>query len=169
MAYIFKKQVRGETCWYLGENQRINGMSRRIWQKYIGNSRTIKKKLLEGIAPAEIDSLECGCIAALLTINDELKFSVEVDKIIPKRNQGLTMGGHLLLTIINRIDSPLSRNKLSEWFNETILKKHFVVKSSYLSSQDFWNHWNKISQENIDNIQERLIDNLLKKTKTLDL
>lgn len=42
-----------------------------------------------------------------------------------------------------------------------MLKRKFVVKSSYLSSQDFWNHWKKIREEDIDKIQEALLEKIL--------
>lgn len=161
MAYIFKKKVRGKVCWYIGENKKVNGISRRIWQKYIGNSKTIKEKLTGGNVPLEISVLEFGNVTSLLSIGEELNFVEAVDKIISKRQQGLSVGEHLLLTIINRIDNPLSKNQLSDWFDSTILKRRFAVKSSYLSSQDFWNHWKKINQEQIDLIQEKLLDEIL--------
>lgn len=161
MAYIFKKKVRGKVCWYLGENKKVEGVSRRIWQKYIGNSKTIKEKLMTGQAPLEISVLEFGNITSLLSISEKLNFVETVDKIISKRHQGLSVGEHLLLTIINRIDNPLSKNQLSDWFDNSVLKRRFAVKSFYLSSQDFWNHWNKISQEQIDLIQEKLLDSIL--------
>ncbi len=161
MAYIFKKEVNGRTCWYLGENKKINGMSHRVWQKYLGNSSTIKEKLASLSKGIDIDVLDFGSITAPLAVSNELKFVEIINKIIPKREQGLSYGEHLLLSIINRIDSPSSKNKFSDWFNDTVLKRKFTVKSSYLSSQDFWNHWNKISEDEIDKIQEKLVENLL--------
>ena len=161
MAYIFKKEVNGRTCWYLGENKKINGVSHRIWQKYLGNSTTIKERFAANAKGVDIDVLDFGSVTTPLAINNKLKFVEIINKIIPKREQGLSYGEHLLLSIINRIDSPSSKNKFSDWFNDTVLKRKFTVKSSYLSSQDFWNHWNKISENEIDKIQEKLVENLL--------
>ncbi len=166
MAYIFKKEVKGRTIWYLGENKRINGVSKRIWQRYIGNSQTIKDRLL---GPSEIDILEFGCIASSLAMNDEIEFSKIIDEVINKREQGLSYGEHLLITLINRIDNPQSKNSLGEWFNDTILKRIFTVKSSYLSSQNFWNHWNNINDEDIDKIQTKLIEKLVQKCNISEL
>lgn len=166
MAYIFKKKVKGKTVWYLGENKKVNGVSKRIWQRYVGNSQTIKEKLL---APSEIDVLEFGCIAASLAINDEIEFSKIVDEIIKKREQGLSYGEHLLITLINRIDNPQSKNALGDWFNETILKRKIMVKSSYLSSQNFWNHWNNINDDELDKIQTKLIEKLVQKCNISEL
>lgn len=166
MAYIFKKMVQGRTVWYLGENKRINGVSKRIWQRYIGNSQTIKDRLL---GPSEIDVLEFGCVASSLAIDGEIEFSKIVDEVINKREQGLSYGEHLLITLINRIDNPQSKNALGDWFNDTILKRTIVVKPSYLSSQNFWNHWNNINDEEINKIQTKLIEKLVQKCDISEL
>ena len=169
MAYIFKKKVNGRTCWYLGENKKINGVSHRVWQKYLGNSSTIKEKLASLSNGIDLDVLDFGSVTAPLAVSNKLKFVEIVNEIIPKREQGLSYGEHLLLSIINRIDNPSSKNKFSDWFNDTILKRKFTVKSSYLSSQDFWNHWNKISEDEINKIQEKLIENLLNEIEIKEL
>lgn len=160
MAYLFKKKVRGQTYWYLGENKKVDGVSRRIWQKYLGTANIIKDRV-DGTGPVEIDVLEFGVVSSVLTIGDDLNFIDVVNKVIPKRDQGLSIGEHLLLSIANRIDEPLSRNQFSNWYEHTLLKRRFIVKSSYLSSQDFWNHWKKIGQEEIDKIQEALLEKIL--------
>lgn len=168
MAYLFQKKVRGKTYWYLGENKKVDGVSRRIWQKYLGTANIIKDRV-EGVGPAEIDVLEFGAIASVLAIGEDLKFVDIVNKVLPKRNQGLNVGEHLLLTIANRIDEPLSRNQFANWYEHTMLKRRFVVRSSYLSSQGFWNHWKKISQDDIDKIQESLLKNILSFISVRDL
>lgn len=160
MAYLFKKKVRGQTYWYLGENKKVNGVSRRIWQKYLGTANIIKNRV-EGAGPAEIDVLEFGLPASMLAIGEDLDFVNIVNKVIKKRDQGLSIGEHLLLTIANRIDEPLSRSQFSNWYEHTMLRRRFVVKASYLSSQDFWNHWKKINQEHMDKIQEALLEKIM--------
>jgi transposase len=162
MAYIFKKEVNGRTCWYLGENKKVNGVSKRIWQRYLGNSSTIKERFAANAKSIDIDFLEFGSVITPFIISKKLDFVEIINEIVSKREQGLSYGEHILLSIINRIDSPLSKNKFSEWFNDTALKRLFTVKSSYLSSQDFWNHWNKITEEEINKIQERLVEKIVK-------
>ncbi len=161
MVYLFKKIKNGKICWYLGESRRENGKVRRIWQRYLGIAENVGEALKHGIFPEETDVLEFGLCAALLEIDNEIQFRDVVDKILKKREQGLSYGEHLLLTIINRIDNPASKNKLSSWFDATFLKRIFLVKKDYLSSQDFWNHWNHISEEDINKIQEELLKRII--------
>lgn len=161
MVYLFKKIKNGKVCWYLGESKRENGKVRRIWQKYLGTAENVGEALKHGIFPEETDVLEFGLCAVLLKINNEIQFKEIADKILKKREQGLSYGDHLLLTIINRIDRPTSKNKLSDWFDSTFLKRIFTVKKEYLSSQDFWNHWSHISEEDINKIQEELLKKII--------
>lgn len=169
MAYLFKKKKGDKYYWYLGENQRVNGRVKRIWEKYVGPAKNVANRLAYGTIPEEIEVLDLGICAALLNINDKLKFIEIINKILPKREQGIGYGEHLLITLINRIDNPLSKNKLGEWFDGTILKRIYPVKRSYLSSQDFWNHWNNISEEDINRIQEKILEILVEKCDISDL
>src|SRR3990167_4729313 len=169
MVYLFKKIKNGKICWYLGESKRENGKVRRTWQKYLGTAENVGEALKHGVFPKETDVLEFGLCAALLKIDSEIKFKDSVDNILKKREQGLSYGEHLLLTVINRIDNPTSKNKFSNWFDSTFLKRIFSVKKEYLSSQDFWNHWNHISEENINKIQEELLKKIIPLVKINDL
>lgn len=169
MAYLFRKKVRGLTYWYLGENKKVKGVSRRVWQKYLGTANVVKERLSAISIPVEIDVLDFGLCSSILNLNEELKFVDSVNKVIGKREQGLSYGDHLLLTIINRIDNPTSKNKLGNWFDSTVLKRIFPVKKSYLSSQNFWNHWNQISEKDIDNVQEMLLKKIITKCDISEL
>lgn len=169
MAYLFQKKKGERYYWYLGENQRVNGKVKRIWQKYVGPAENVANQLAYGTVPEQIDILDFGLCSALLNINDKIKFVESVNEIISKREQGLGYGEHLLISLINRIDNPQSKNKLGEWFEGTVLKRIFSVNKSYLSSQNFWNHWNNISEEEINKIQEELLKILVEKCDISDL
>jgi transposase len=169
MAYLFKKVKNGKAYWYVGENKRINGVSKRVWQKYVGPADKIADELAYGVIPKEIDVLDFGLCSALQNINDNLNFVDIVNKIIPKREQGLSYGEHLLITLMNRIDNPKSRNKLGDWFDSTFLKRIYSIKKDYLSSQNFWNHWNHITDENVDEIQEELLKVIAERYDITDL
>jgi len=166
---VIQKVISGRTYWYLGENRRIDGKTKRVWQKYLGTADKLKQTLEEGFKPQNIETMEFGLVASLLCLEEELKFVKIINKIIPKRNQGLTTGEHMFINILNRLDQPTSKNKLGEWFNETFLKRRYLVKSTYLSSQGFWNHWGNFDDRKIHAIQERILEKLVKKVSINDL
>ena len=161
MANLVKKKIKGKIYWYIGESKRIDGRVKRIWQKYLGPAEKVAEQLLDGAVPQEVDVLSLGLCAAMLNIDEKIGFTDIVNKVISKREQGLSYGEHLMLTLINRLDNPVSKNKFVNWFDGTVLKRIYPVNKQYLSSQNFWNHWNNISEENIDNIQEQLLEKII--------
>lgn len=163
MAYLFRKKKSGNNfAWYLGKNAWVNGSSKRVWEKYVGTVDAIKEMVENPSFPEEIESLSFGLPATMLGINQQLNFSRIVDKHCPKRNQGLTVGEHILIDIINRSDEQNSHNKLGDWFSKTVLKLIFKAEASYLSSQSYWNHWQHLSEEKIEDIQKEMLPIIMK-------
>ena len=141
MVYLFYKIVKGRKYYYLGENKSINGQSRRILEIYLGSADNLMSYMQQSSLPKEIESISYGLPASLLNINEDINFVKIIDKHCSKREQGLSVGEHILIDLINRIDDPVSHNKLGDWFSKTLLRKIFKVKPAYLSSQGYWNHW----------------------------
>ena len=163
MVYLFSKLVKGKKYYYLGENKFINGQSKRIIETYLGSADNLKKILdNNSVTPKEIESISYGLPMALINICEEINFVKIIDKHCPKRNQGLSVGEHILIDLINRIDEQQSHNKLGGWFSKTILRKIFRVKSAYLSSQGYWNHWQFLNENKIEDIQKDLLPNIIK-------
>ncbi len=162
MVYLFHKFVKGKKYYYLGENKLVNGQSKRVNEIYLGSAESLRDYFENGSLPREIESLSYGLPVAILNVNDEIGFTKIIDSHCPKRVQGLTVGEHILIDIINRIDEPASHHKLGKWFSKTILRKIYPVNASYLSSQGYWNHWNYLDETKIEDIQKALLPNLIK-------
>lgn len=162
MVYLFHKVIKGKKYYYIGENKYINGQSRRIVEIYLGSADGLRKYIEEHPLPIEIESISYGLPIALLDINQDINFVKTINVHCPKRNQGLSVGDHILIDLINRIDEPSSHNKLGNWFSKTILKRIFKVKSSYLSSQGYWNHWQYFDEKKIDAVQKDLLPRIIK-------
>lgn len=162
MVYLFHKFVKGKKYYYLGENKFVNGQSKRVNEIYLGSAESLRDYFENGSLPRKIESLSYGLPAAILNVNEEIGFTKIIDLYCPKRVQGLTVGEHILIDIINRIDKPASHHKLGKWFSKTILRKIYPVNASYLSSQGYWNHWNYLDETKIEDIQKALLPNLIK-------
>ena len=162
MAYLFYKIVKGRKYYYIGENKSINGQSRRVREIYLGSASNLMQYMQQSYLPKEIESISYGLPASLLDINRDINFVKIIDKHCSKREQGLSVGEHILIDLINRIDEPLSHNKLGDWFSKTLLRKIFKVKPPYLSSQGYWNHWQYFDEEIIENVQKDLLPNIIR-------
>src|SRR3989338_1934962 len=104
MVYLFYKIVKGRKYYYLGENKSIKGQSRRILEIYLGSADSLMSYMQEGSLPKEIELISYGLPASLLDISKEINFVEIIDNHCSKRQQGLSVGEHILIDLINRVD-----------------------------------------------------------------
>lgn len=165
MAYILKKRIKGRTYYYLAEAQRINGKPRIAWQKYLGTAEKIKEKLLEskhqGIE--DIMTLELGSLAAIESIEKDIHFQDIVDNVVPKREQGMSVGHYLYLIVLNRAVEPKSKASLAEWLKKTAIKEFREIDFSLLDSANFWDHMDKVEKKDIEAIGDAVAKRVIER------
>jgi len=163
MAYITRKQIKGVTYYYAEESERIDGKTRRKWQKYLGPLHKIMAAL-DGLPskPQYAEIFELGSPAAYLKIVQEFKMIKILDSTLPKRSQGLTTGFYLGLAAINRGIQSVSKRSMWDWYKNTILLRAFPeVDKNSLSSQRFWDNMSTISEHKIKIAWMDLINSVL--------
>jgi transposase len=165
MAYILKKRLKGRTYYYLAESQRINGSPRIVWQKYLGTADKIKEKLLESKKEylEDISTFEIGSLAAIESVEREINFLKIIDEIVPKRDQGMSVGLYLYLIVLNRAIEPKSKASLGEWLKKTAINEYRGVDFSLLDSANFWDHMDKVSSEQIEAISDVVARRVIEK------
>ncbi|MGI0070602.1 MAG: IS1634 family transposase [Thermoplasmata archaeon] len=151
---LVQRQVRRQRYWYLVESGRVNGRPRIVWQKYLGTPQRIRE-LLEraqsGGGPLEVDVTEFGP-APLLAVARELDLAGTIDRFVPKRDQGYSVGEHLLIAVLNRCLAPCSKLQIRPWFDQTILPR-LLGKKEGLSSPDYWNQMDRVGETDVEAIQ----------------
>lgn len=163
MAAIIKKIKKGKPYYYAVESGRVDGKPRITWQKYLGTVEGIIK-MAEGAepeSPREVDIFELGGTAALLGIAQRLGLEELIDEVVPKREQGPSVGRYMLLAAINRALAPCSKLAMGEWYGQTVLKRLWRHPSSAFSSQRFWDHMDMVSGEAIAEMEERLAERIV--------
>jgi transposase len=157
MPYILKKRIKGRTYYYLAETQRVQGKPRITWQKYLGTAEKIRERL-EGTEDRvkEIETFELGSVAAIEAIEKELGFQEIVERIVPKRNQGMSVGQYLYLIALNRVIEPKSKASLAAWLKKTAIGEYREVDWAVLDSANFWDHMEKIRKEEIEAIGDEV-------------
>ncbi|HJZ24377.1 MAG TPA: IS1634 family transposase [Candidatus Babeliales bacterium] len=158
MATIIKKIKNRRPYYYAVQSGRVNGKPRIIWQKYLGTIDDIIKRASE--SPSNkvkaVDIFEAGGVAAMLRIIQRIRLIEIIDEIIPKRNQGASMGQYLAIAIINRILAPCSKLKMPDWYRGTILMKLWKYPADTFNSQRFWDHMDFITEDHIQEIQTKI-------------
>lgn len=102
--------------------------------------------------PREIQVHEHGTVAVLFNIAEELGIRETVNSLVKKREQGMSLGDYILIAALNRAIDATSKSKMGEWVESTTLPHLMNISKSKLSSQNFWDHFSKLSAESIEQI-----------------
>ena len=164
MASIIKKIKKGRPYYYAAESKRVDGKPRIVWQKYLGTIDAIVERAEKSkpAKPKETVIFEAGGVAALLRIAQRLRLIELIDEVVPKRDQGPSVGQYMILAALNRALAPCSKLKIGDWYEETVLRRLWRFAKSAFSSQRFWDHMGLLSQEAIETIQDRLVPHIEK-------
>ena len=159
MASISKKIKKGRPYYYAVECKRVEGKPRIVWQKYLGTIGNIVKRADEARPPRPQHTVifQAGGVAALLGIAQRLDLLELINQVAPKRDQGPSVGHYIVLAALNRALAPTSKLQIAQWYEETVLRRLWGLPKSAFSSQRFWDHMDRIEEEYIEEIQERIV------------
>ena len=159
MASLTAKIIKGRTYYYARECRRVDGKPRIVRTVYLGSLDRIIAAV-QGAqpppTPQSVDIAGLGDVAALYDLAQSLGLVELIDRIVPKRRQGLSTGQYLLLAAINRAVHPTSKTQLAGWYRQTALRRLLPAGEPQLSSQAFWNHMDGVSEAHIQQIEQEL-------------
>jgi len=164
MASLTKKIIQGKPYYYLRQCRRVDGKPKIVKTKYLGSLENLLARLSQADGSPDlraVDIASFGDIAALWDIAQQLDLIHLVDQHIPKRDQGLSVGQYLLLAAINRATHPVSKARLADWYQQSILTRFVPATAAQLSSQAFWNHMDRVEVEQIQAIEKELSNRLV--------
>lgn len=160
-GYIFKKKSRGNTYYYAGESERVGETSRRKWEVYLGTFENIVKTMGDGLLlPDEVSSTPYGLYSAFVATANEINFIENIDKVFPKREQGLSIGEYFLFGVLARLTKPLTTNSIEEWYEDNRLDMVYPVDPKFLTVQNYWNNLSSMNFEKINEVHHRLQDSI---------
>jgi transposase len=165
---IIKKTIRGKPYYYARECKRVDGKPKIVWQKYLGTPAQIIQALTQPTAvpssakPQEAIITEFGAVVALYDLAKRLKITEFIDTQLPKASNGPTVGTYLLVAAINRCVAPCSKASIADWFKDTALRRLVDVQTRQLTSQRFWDNMDRVSSDDIAQIEEKLVTHMVK-------
>ncbi len=167
MPSIFKKTIRGKLYYYARECKRVNGIPKIVWQKYLGRAQDIIAAVTQPTAalrrkPREALITELGASAALYDLAQRLRLVEFIDRHVPKRGNGPSVGTYLLVAAINRCVAPRSKVRIADWFEQTVLRRLVNVRAKQLTSQRFWDNMDLVPIEAIAAIERDLTAHLVR-------
>jgi len=146
------KNIKGHKYLYLIENKRIDGKVKQVRQICVGTPQKVYD-LFHNNRKLKIASFAFGKPAALLKAAEEVGLIQRINKRINKKKiEGLTPAQYFMTIIIGRAEHRHSKNKLKEFFKESVLKFYWSPKYK-LNSQNFLNNMEKLDEDTIRKIE----------------
>ena len=166
MASLTAKVIHGKTYYYARECQRINGKPKIVRTVYLGSADDLiaaatKQRQRQIPTPQSVDIAAFADVVALYDVACRIGLVELIDRHIPKRNQGLSVGQYLLLAAINRAVHPTSKLRFADWYRQTTLPRLIPATADQLSSQSFWNHLDGVHELHIEAIERELSQRLV--------
>lgn len=162
MERLEKKKISGHEYYYYSGWGWKEGRCRRLWQTYLGKLEDIVKTVEGGgPQPAYAEVFEFGLAEALWQQAERIGVIDTIDELCPKRQQGLSVGQYLAVAAVNRATEPVSKRAMWEWFSATVLLRHVAAATQEaLSSQRFWDHMKRVTEQKSRDIWRELIGRL---------
>ena len=146
--------------WYLRETAWVDGKSKVVKTVYLGSAAQIASALGKGTTALQVTAgapvVEFGAVTALYDVVQRLGLVDMIDRHVPKRGSGPSVGTLLVLAAINRAVAPTSKAGMATWYERTSLSRWFQLKPTQLTSQRFWDNMDRVPPEAIIGIEREL-------------
>jgi transposase len=155
MPSLTAKRIKGKIYYYLRECQRVDGKPKIVWQQYLGSAQQLVQRM---VPPQPQSALirDYGAVVAPLGIAQQLDLVSIIDRHVPKRGQGPSVGQYLLVACLNRCVAPRSKAQIAEWHAKTVLPARLGLKASQLTSQRFWDNMDRLDADAIAHIEQEI-------------
>lgn len=158
MAHFHVKKKRGRPYLYVREIARVDGRPKVVSQVYIGSPEKVAA-LVKGERSGEVRLKveEFGALFAANLMDSDINLADIVDSVIPRgpMETGPSVGEYFLYSVFNRMVEAKSKHALSDWYARTAIQQIRPVDTSALSSQRYWEKWERVSEEDLAEISRR--------------
>jgi transposase len=161
MAHFHVKTKKGRPYLYVREIARVDGKPKVVSQVYIGSPERVAE-----LAKGPVDTTvklrveEFGALWLADQIDRDINLARIVDEVVPPatRETGPSVGEYFLYCVWNRMCDSTSKNKLALWYERTAVQQIRPVDVRELTSQRYWDKWDRVSEEDIRKIARRFFE-----------
>jgi transposase len=163
MAHFHIKKKKGRPYLYVREIARVGGKPKVVSQVYLGSPEKLAAMASgkeESVVKLKVE--EFGALWLAQQIDDPFDLASIVDSVIPTlpREEGPSVGEYFLYSVWNRMCEAVSKNRLSQWYERTAVQQIRPVDLGQLTSQRYWDKWNRVSEKDLDVIARRFFAEL---------
>src|SRR5436309_2221838 len=157
MASLTAKVVHGHKYFQIITSRRINGKPRQVVLAHLGTADTLFARLQQKQGePIKARVQPFGFLAAAWGLAQKLQLVSLIDRHVPKRQQGASVGQYLVLAALSRLTSLNSKARMAQWYRKTPLQRWLPLSAKQLRSQRFWDAMNAVDESAIRKIEMQL-------------
>lgn len=168
MAHFHIKKKKGRPYLYVREIARVDGKPKVVSQIYLGSPEKVAA-LSTGQAQelSELRVEEFGGLWLALEIDKGINLSSIIDAVVPRgeRERGPSVGDYFLYCVLNRMVEAVSKNKLADWYKGTAIQQLRPVDLGELTSQRYWEKWDRVSEDALQEISRMFFERVWKKER----
>ncbi len=165
MAHFHIKTKKGRPYLYVREIARVGGKPTVVSQVYIGSPERVASLVSgSGELAIKLKVEEFGALWLADQISRDVDLVGIVDQEVPKgaREKGPSVGEYFLYCVWNRLCETTSKNKLAQWYGRTAIQQIRPVDLGELTSQRYWEKWDRVSEPVLKKIARRFFERIWK-------
>ena len=162
MVFIRKTKIKGKVYLYLVTNKWVKGKVKQKFLAYLGKEDNLPKLLkeilpLKQLTNCELENLSYSAPLELLKLANEIEIPKIFSEYFPKK-YGVDSGIASTLMILNYCFDSKSKNKLSDWYNETYLKHHLKIPAEKLNSDLLYHTLDFFNEKKIEDLHKQIFE-----------
>jgi transposase len=159
MASLIAKKKGKRLYYYVVESARVDGQPRIVHQAYLGSAEKVAALVRDRAAPfpLEATALEFGLPGALWLAAQRTGLFELLQALWPQPRSGPSPAHYLLLAAIHRVCQPGPKTEVAGWYDRTILRSRWGFAPERFTSQEFWDCFDRIPEEQLEQAQIRML------------
>src|ERR1700730_6657156 len=159
MASLIAKKKANKLYYYVVESARVDGKPRIVHQTYLGTAEKVAALVKDRTAPVPLEAtaIDLGLPGALWLAAQQTGVFDLLSSLWPQPRSGPSPAHFLLLAAIHRICQPGPKTEVAGWYDRTILRSVWGFAPERFTSQEFWDCFDRIQEEELEQAQIRLL------------
>jgi transposase len=159
MASLIAKKKANQLYYYVVESARVDGKPRIVHQTYLGTADRVAALLKDQTAPLPLEAtaVQFGLPGALWLAAQQSGVFALLESLWPAPRSGPSPAHYLLLAALHRICHPGPKTEVANWYEATVLHSLWGFAGERFTSQEFWDCFDPISEEQLEEAQKLLV------------
>lgn len=159
MASLVAKKKANQLYYYVVESARVEGKPRIVHQTYLGTADKVAALVKDRTAPLPLEAtaVEFGLPGALWLAAQQTGVFDLLRSLWPAPRSGPSAAHYLLLAAVHRICNPGPKTEAAGWYDRTVLRSLWGFAPERFTSQEFWDCFDRMSEEELEQAQLRLL------------